>query len=474
MKRITNALPLASVIMPCNNAARFIAEAVESILLQDFKDFELLIIDYGANDKATNLILSFDDTRIRYFEFDTKQGNCGARNFGIAHALGKYIAFADAEDLSLPYRLSTQYSMLENHPDTFCVGSSYEIMDVAGRNKGLVNKPLDHEKIKVLLFADKNIRQPAMMIRNTLCRDFGFRFDESFSYAGDYDFVVRVAQKFKVQNISKPLVRSRIYPEQVFTEKREMEEEMANRVRRRQLETLGVDFTEEGFHLHLKLIHHRYLEDHELDQVEAWLNRLLTANQQKMIYDNDFFYSICENLAATAIRHNRLGGWSIEKKMIACINEILVPGSKLLEFGTGKGTEALLHNYQVTSIEHDTQFCISLSKEHQCMLAPIEGEWYSPEEVKSVLSRINFDLILVDGPPGTLRQGILNHLELFKGIKSVFVFDDMDRELDRKTMITFCKELCLTYKIIQGDRKQFAVCRQYPDDPSNVDRIPFK
>ncbi|SHN18486.1 hypothetical protein SAMN04488057_109168 [Cyclobacterium lianum] len=134
----------------------------------------------------------------------------------------------------------------------------------------------------------------------------------------------------------------------------------------------------------------------------------------------------------------------------------------------------MLRNYQVTSIEHDTRYCISLSQEHECMLAPIEGEWYSPEEVKSVLSRINFDLILVDGPPGALRQGILNHLELFKGIKSVFVFDDMDRELDRKTMITFCRELCLTYKIIQGDRKQFAVCWPYPDDPSNVDRIPFK
>jgi hypothetical protein len=233
-----------------------------------------------------------------------------------------------------------------------------------------------------------------------------------------------------------------------------------------------VGFTEEDFRLHLKLIHHRYLEDHELDQVETWFNQLLTANQQKMIYDNDFFYSICENLAAIAIHHNRLGGWSIEKKMLACINEILVPGSKLLEFGTGKGTEALLRNYQVTSIEHDTRFCISLSQEHQCMLAPIEGEWYSPEVVNSVLSNENFDLVLVDGPPGALRQGILNHLDLFKGMKSVFVFDDMDREPDRKAMVVFCEELCLTYKIIQGDRKQFAICWQYPDARSNVDRTP--
>jgi glycosyltransferase involved in cell wall biosynthesis len=156
MSKTPSNSPLISVIMPCHNAHKFIVEAMESILVQDFTEFELLVINDGSQDETAGLIPSFDDARIRYFEFDKRRGNCASKNFGIDQAIGKYIAFADADDISLPDRLSTQYNFLENHPDTYCIGSTYELLDAEGRNIGLVKRPPEYEKIKVLMILNGN------------------------------------------------------------------------------------------------------------------------------------------------------------------------------------------------------------------------------------------------------------------------------------------------------------------------------
>jgi hypothetical protein len=158
-----------------------------------------------------------------------------------------------------------------------------------------------------------------------------------------------------------------------------------------------------------------------------------------------------------AVHNNSLGGWSIEKELIHYVKSILPSKKSILEFGSGNGTNALLKFYSVTSIEHNPQYSYSRGDYHDCLLAPIQNDWYRRDQVEKGLNQ-NHDLIIVDGPPGELRGGILMNMDLFKKISTPIIFDDVDRELDKDIMVTFCKKLEYEYKIIKGGRKSFAFC----------------
>lgn len=155
-----------------------------------------------------------------------------------------------------------------------------------------------------------------------------------------------------------------------------------------------------------------------------------------------------------------MGGWSIEKELLEYIKKLLPKGSPILEFGIGTGTEALLKHFQVISVEHDPKYCDAKSKRHQCVFAPIENGWYNINRVRETILNKNFYLILVDGPPGSLREGILKNTSLFNSIDSLFIFDDVNRKKDYEIMHSFCMELNLQYDIVKGNLKSFSVCRK--------------
>ena len=118
--------PLVSVIVPFLNAEKFLWEAIESVLLQTYDRWELILIDDGSNDRST--VIAHDcaarfPTRIHYLEHDD-HGNRGAaasRNAGIRHAKGKYLAFLDADDVWLPHKLEQQVRILEANPEAAMV-----------------------------------------------------------------------------------------------------------------------------------------------------------------------------------------------------------------------------------------------------------------------------------------------------------------------------------------------------------------
>ncbi|OWK71758.1 glycosyltransferase family 2 protein [Pedobacter sp. AJM] len=110
--------PLVSVIMPAFNAALYIGEAIESVINQTFRNWELLIVNDGSTDATEEIILDFEkkDRRIKYlFQENGKQGK--ARNLGIAHSVGKYIAFLDADDLWVSNKLAIQVTYLIANPE---------------------------------------------------------------------------------------------------------------------------------------------------------------------------------------------------------------------------------------------------------------------------------------------------------------------------------------------------------------------
>jgi len=109
-----------SVVMPVYNGEAYIGDAIESVLNQTFRDFELIIIDDGSTDATVSVIRRYEDSRIVLL----KNGHdfIKALNTGLRMAKGKYIARMDADDLMHPQRLEVQYRTMEEHRDVVVCG----------------------------------------------------------------------------------------------------------------------------------------------------------------------------------------------------------------------------------------------------------------------------------------------------------------------------------------------------------------
>ena len=106
--------PLVSIIMPAHNREAYIGEAVESALSQDYENVELIVVDDGSTDRTYEILSDFGE-RIRLF----RQHNAGpgaARNRGLDHAGGEFIAFLDSDDVWAPGKLRAQVSHLQRNP----------------------------------------------------------------------------------------------------------------------------------------------------------------------------------------------------------------------------------------------------------------------------------------------------------------------------------------------------------------------
>jgi glycosyltransferase involved in cell wall biosynthesis len=117
--------PLVSVIVPVNNGQRFLREALESVLAQDYRPLEIIVIDDGSEDGSSEVVRSFEE--VRYIRHENR-GPGAARNTGIAAARGEFLAFFDADDLMLPHKLKIQVGYLLEHPDVDCVLAQQELL----------------------------------------------------------------------------------------------------------------------------------------------------------------------------------------------------------------------------------------------------------------------------------------------------------------------------------------------------------
>ena len=122
---LRSSAPLVSIIIPVFNGERFLAEALGSVFAQDHRPIEVIVIDDGSTDASTAVARTFDEVVL------VRTGHGGAaaaRNLGLAHATGSFLAFLDADDLMTPGRLTAQLEYLRTHPETGCVLMNQELL----------------------------------------------------------------------------------------------------------------------------------------------------------------------------------------------------------------------------------------------------------------------------------------------------------------------------------------------------------
>jgi len=199
-------LPLVSVIIPTYNRGWIIQEAIDSVLDQDFNDYELIVVDDGSEDNTLEILEAYGKA-IKVLQ----QGNRGvsaARNRGIEEATGRLLAFLDSDDLWLPKKLSTQVKFFENNADAL-INQTQEIWN---RNGLRVNPKKRHHKFSGMIFERSLelclVSPSAVMIAKDLFDTVGV-FDENLPACEDYDLWLRISCRYPVHLTDLPLVIKR-------------------------------------------------------------------------------------------------------------------------------------------------------------------------------------------------------------------------------------------------------------------------
>jgi glycosyltransferase involved in cell wall biosynthesis len=198
--------PLVSVIIPTYNRGWIIREAIDSVLEQDFIDFELIVVDDGSTDDTADILKTFgrDINVIR----QSNQGVSAARNRGIAASSGQLIAFLDSDDLWLSHKLAVQVEFFTSQPDAMICQTEEQWI----RNGIRVNPKMRHHKFSGMIFERSLelclVSPSAVMIKKRLLEEVG-RFDERLPACEDYDLWLRISCRYPVYLIDTPLIIKR-------------------------------------------------------------------------------------------------------------------------------------------------------------------------------------------------------------------------------------------------------------------------
>jgi glycosyltransferase involved in cell wall biosynthesis len=207
--------PQVSVVMPVRNGARWLGEAIESVVAQSLPDWELIAIDDGSTDDTPRVLSGYAarESRIRAIRQDAL-GLVGALNLGLAEVRAPLLARLDADDRALRERLDRQVRHLNARPEIGLLGTWAQTIDEGGARRRQLKPETDPEQLDRNLMGGNPFVHSSVMLRTDLARRLG-GFRPAFRAAEDYDLWLRIAEVTKIANLPDVLVEYRRHEENV-------------------------------------------------------------------------------------------------------------------------------------------------------------------------------------------------------------------------------------------------------------------
>lgn len=212
-------MPTVSVIIPTCNRADFLRVALESVQRQTFQNFETLVIDDASQDRTPEVVRSFPSMPVRYFRHESRKGGAAARNTGIVHARGDYLAFLDDDDEWLPDKLRQQVDLLDRSPaEVGVVYTGYVIVDRRSGREIARKTATRRGNIARFLFEENSVGgTSSVMVRKECFARVGL-FDEQLPSFQDYDLWIRLAQEFQFDYLPGPLLKYYVHGKKIWTD----------------------------------------------------------------------------------------------------------------------------------------------------------------------------------------------------------------------------------------------------------------
>jgi glycosyltransferase involved in cell wall biosynthesis len=201
---------LVSVVMPVHNGEEFLHVAIESILEQTCKNFELIIVNDNSTDQSKRIIESFSDSRIKCIDNESNLGAFASYNVGVRNSSGKYIAFADQDDINNKNRLKNQYNFLKSNNSKVCA-SNFNIIDEYSKLITTTSIKISEDSLnEIIIYKPFVFHNPTVMIEKSLFMKHGM-FDESIRIGADYMFYLKLSLSEELLIIDQPLYNWRYH-----------------------------------------------------------------------------------------------------------------------------------------------------------------------------------------------------------------------------------------------------------------------
>lgn len=205
-----------SVLIPAYNSEKFISKSIESVIDQNFSDFEIIIVDDGSNDATKEIVKMYKrkNSKIRLF-LKSNSGITDSLNFGLKFCTGKWIARLDTDDLCESNRLKKQLLIAESSNKLGLVGSDAVFINKFDQNLFYYSYPQNHEKLKNNLLSCKHFFPHSSAFYNRELVESLGGYRERAGVSEDWDLWLRIANKKEIKNINEPLVKIRIHDSQI-------------------------------------------------------------------------------------------------------------------------------------------------------------------------------------------------------------------------------------------------------------------
>lgn len=276
-----NSKPLVTIVVPSFNQGRFIRETLDSILSQDYRPIEVLVIDGASTDHTIEVLESYAGVRELKWRSEPDNGVVDAVNKGLARAQGEIIGIQSSDDLYLPGAISVAVEFLQAHPDVALV---YGDVDLIDENSQVIGRDvLTAFDLKHYLGRFTYIPQPSAFFRaDVVERTGGWR--EEVSYSADADFWMRIAARHNVAKLDRLMGRYRYHADQRDSQKakiaRDWEKTIRDLLASNELDLGTRRFAEMGIHL----AKHRYTPESDWKRRTRYLYQAAAANPRAVFH----------------------------------------------------------------------------------------------------------------------------------------------------------------------------------------------
>jgi len=202
--------PVVTALITTYNRAKYLTIAIESVLHQSFRDFELLILDNSSKDETESIVKGFNDARLNYIKHEPLNIS-QARNLGVRKAAGEFVAFLDDDDEWLPQKLARQVAFFQKaDPNVALVYGGFIRFDAEGHEFHTYEPWQRGKVLRSLLLLEGEFTGSASnpMLRKSTVLELG-GFDEEVRTGEDWELYLRLAEKYEVDLIPDPVVRIR-------------------------------------------------------------------------------------------------------------------------------------------------------------------------------------------------------------------------------------------------------------------------
>ena len=288
--------PLITVGMPVYNGERYLRRAVESVLAQTYRDWELILVDDCSTDRSLDTLGKFKDDRIRVLSNATNQGLVRNRNRIMREAQGRYLAWLDQDDVAYPHRLARQLADLMTHPETSICGGWTNMRVEQDDGHSVVYRrrtQTSSDDVRAQMIFSSPLMCNTVIMDVEPLTSAGLQFRSEFGNALDYDMWSNASDSFVVRNIRNVLGEYRVHSGQTSQGDELVRMNASSLVVQTQFARrwLGMDWTAEEMAVHQRVT---LLQDEDagvdfFSEAANWLRILRRASLRQKLLDREAF-----------------------------------------------------------------------------------------------------------------------------------------------------------------------------------------